>query len=133
MTTTEQPQPIRRLVILLSAARPQQADTCVMPFVYAATAAAMEVEVEIHFTGPAVRLLVAGVASAIPAGAGLQKTIYDHMQDAAQFGVRFLACSMALQAYVGAHETRIAEFSGVAGAATLVMRCLDPQWRLMNF
>ena len=125
--------PLKKLVILLHAARPDQPDTCEMPFVYAMTAAAMEVEVEMHFTGRSVRLLIDGVARGIPTGAQKQRTLYDNMRDAAQLGVRFLACSMALQEHVGADEVKIAEFGGVAGAATLIMRSLDPEWRMLNF
>ena len=133
MSATDQPRLARKLAILLWAARPEQPELCIMPFVYAATAAAMEVEVEMHFTGPAVRLLVAGQAACIyPSGQQL-KPIYDYMQDAAQLGVRFLGCSLALHQYVGPDETKIAEFSGVARAATFIMRSLDPEWRILSF
>jgi predicted peroxiredoxin len=126
-------QPGKKLALLLHAARPDQGETCLMPFVYAMTAAAMDVEVEMHFTGQSVRLLVDGVACNIPTANGPHNTLYDSMQQAAQLGVRFIACSMALQAHVGAHETRIAEFGGVAGAASLILRSLDPEWRLLQF
>jgi len=40
---------------------------------------------------------------------------------------------MALREYLTAEDTKIAEFSGTAGAATFIMRNLDPEWRVMVF
>lgn len=132
MTDTDQTRPARKLAILLCAATPDRPESCLMPFVYAATAAAMEVEVEIHFTGSAARLLVAGSAAAIRCGAE-GKSLYEHMQRAARHGVRFLGCSMALSEHLAPHEAKIPEFSGAAGAATVVLRSLDPEWRVLSF
>lgn len=105
----------------------------VMPFVYAAVAAAMDCEVEVHFTGPSVRLLADGVAAGLDPQRADGKSIYRLMQEAAQQGARFLGCSMALSERLGADEARIAEFSGTAGAAAFIMRSLDPEWRSMFF
>ena len=133
MSTDLAPPVAKNLLILLWAATPDQPDLCAMPFVYAATAAAMELGVEIHFTGPSVRLLVDGVAAGIAVSEQPDKTLYDTMQTAALHGARFVACSMALREHTQAHEAKIAEFSGVAGAATVVMRSLDPEWRTLTF
>ena len=103
-----------------------------MPFVYAAVAAAMDCEVELHLTGSSVRLLVDGIAAGLHPKAG-EKSIYAYMQDAAGHGARFLGCSLALRDYLAPDETKIAEFSGTAGAATFIMRTLDPEWRVMYF
>lgn len=124
---------IRKLAILLSMATPAQPELCVMPFVYAAVAGAMECEVEIHFSGAAVRLLVQGVAAGLNDGNEDGKSLYDHMQEAARQGVRFIGCSMALKQHVCADELKIAEFSGTAGAASFIMRTLDPEWRVLSF
>ena len=125
--------PNKKLAILLSMVSPEQPDFCVMPFVYAAVAAAMENEVEVYFTGPGIRLLVAGVASGLRSGKDDNKTIYDHMQEAARHGARFIGCSLALKQRVSAEESMVAEFSSAAGAATIVMRSLDPEWRVLCF
>jgi predicted peroxiredoxin len=126
-------QRANKLALVLCAATPERPETCVMPFVYAATAAAMEVEVEIHFTGRAVRLLAEGCAAALRPDVGGGKSLYEHMRAASGQGVRFFGCSMALEAYLGAGEPRIAEFAGAAGAATVIMRSLDPEWRVLSF
>ena len=123
----------KKLVILIAVATPGRPELCVMPFVYAAVAAAMECEVEVHFTSRAIRLLVAGVAADLRVGEDDGKAVYEHMQEAARQGVRFIGCSMALKQYVAPDELKIPEFSGTAGAATLVMRSLDPEWRVLCF
>lgn len=130
---TALPQTVSKLVILLWAATPERPDLYVMPFVYAAVAAAMDCEVEVHFTGPSVRLLIEGVAAALDTQRANGKSIYHFMQEAAAQGVRFLGCSMALNEHTAADEPKIAEFSGTAGAATFIMRSLDPEWRSLSF
>lgn len=133
MSTDPAPPVAKNLLILLWAATPERPDLCAMPFIYAATAAAMELGVEVHFTGPSVRLLMEGVAAGIRVSAQSDTSLYDTMQTAAQHGARFVACSMALREHTQAHEAKITEFSGVAGAATVVMRSLDPEWRTLTF
>ncbi len=122
-----------KLALLLWATTPDRPELCSMPFVYAAVAAAMDCEVEIHFTGPSVRLLVEGVAANLRSEPVNTKSVYSFMQDAAEHGARFLGCSMALREYLTDEDRKIAEFSGTAGAATFIMRNLDPEWRVMVF
>jgi predicted peroxiredoxin len=122
-----------KLAILLWAATPQHPELCTMPFVYAAVAAAMDCEVEVHFTGSSVKLLAEGVAAGIAPAGATARTIYDFMQEAAGQGARFLGCSMALKEHLAAGQKMIPEFSGAAGAATFIMRSLDPEWRVMTF
>ena len=55
----------KKLAILLWSATPERPQLCATPFVHAAAAAAFDCEVEIHFAGPTVRLLVAGVADGL--------------------------------------------------------------------
>lgn len=122
-----------KLAILLWATTPDRPELCRMPFVYAAVAAAMDCEVELHFTGASVRLLIEGVAAKLHSGPDDKKSVYSLMQDAAEHGARFLGCSMALREYLADEDTKISEFSGAAGAATFIMRNLDPEWRVMVF
>jgi hypothetical protein len=122
-----------RLAILLWAADPDAPQLCATPFFQAAAAAAMDAEVEVHFSSRSVLLLAHGVAARLYAGGDRDKTIYDHMQQAARLGARFLACSDALEAH-GIERTRLVpEVSGVAGAAAFLGRVLDPDWATLVF
>ncbi|HEY7240752.1 MAG TPA: hypothetical protein VH600_16375 [Burkholderiales bacterium] len=99
-------------------------DAVAPPFVYAAAAAAMDAEVEIHFSGRTVRLLVADAQN---------REIKVYMKEVAAEGVRFLGCSTALKRHVREGEKMVAEFAGAAGAATYAQRALDPEWRTLVF
>lgn len=122
-----------RLAILLWSVDIDRPDLAAAPFVYAAAAAALDAEVEIHFAGRSVRLLVAGEAAGRTPAARGQRSLLAFMQDAARGGTRFLACSMAWAEYVREGETAIAEFSGQAGATAFVARSLDPAWQTLVF
>lgn len=123
----------RRLAILLWSASPDRPELCATPFVHATAAAALDCEVEIHFTGPAARLLVAGVADSLYPGPGDKKSVHVFMREAANLGVRFIGCCMALAAQVQEGETTIPEYQGTATATEFVMRALDPEWATLVF
>ncbi len=122
-----------KLAILLWATSPERPELCAAPFVHAAAAAAMDCEVEIHFTARSVRLLVAGVAANLYAGVGTDKSIYQFMQEAAQQGVAFYACSMASREGLEPGESLVPELRGTVGSATFVARAVDPAWSTLVF
>ena len=122
-----------RLAILVWAATPERPELCATPFVHATAAAALDVEVEIHFAGRAARLLVAGVAEGIRPTPGEAKTAYAYMREAAFLGVRFVGCCMALAGNTTEGETYIPEYQGTATATQWVQRCLDPQWATLVY
>lgn len=123
----------QKLAILLWAASPQRPDLCATPFVHAAAAAAFDCEVEIHFAGPAVRLLVAGVAESLRPWPGLETSVYQMMRQATNLDVKLVACAMAMGALVADDEALIPEYGGTAGASAFVARALDPEWATLVF
>ncbi len=122
-----------KLAILLWSATPERPQLCATPFVHAAAAAAFDCEVEIHFAGPAVRLLVAGVAESLRPWPGVDTSIYQMMRQAANLDVSFRACAMAMGALVGPDEALIPEYSGTVAASVFVQRALDPEWATLVF
>jgi hypothetical protein len=122
-----------KLAILLWAATPERPELCATPFVHATAAAALDCEVEIHFSGRATRLLVAGEAERLFAAAGGSKSIYAFMREAANLGVRFIGCAMALQANIAPGEGYIPEYATTASATDFVLRALDPEWATLVF
>ena len=122
---------MNRLAILLWAATPEQPDLCAAPFVYAAAAAALDCEVEVHFAGPSVKLLVPGFAERAVTSGG--KDIYAFMIEASSLGVRFFACSMAAGQHIPDETAMIPELSAAAGATAFVARVIDPDWRTLVF
>lgn len=122
-----------KLAILLSTLSSERPETLAAPFYYAAVAAALDCEVEIHFAGASVRLLLADVAAQLHARPGEAKSIHAHMQEAAALGVRLLGCAVALREHRLAPPVMIPEFAGTASATDFVMRTLDPEWATMVF
>ncbi|MGZ5147223.1 MAG: DsrE family protein [Burkholderiales bacterium] len=122
-----------KLAILLWVTSSDTPHLCAAPFMYAASAAAMDAEVEIHFAGKSVELLLEGVASKIATSEAETRPIYAFMQDAAGAGVKFLACSHSIAAHLQGQRDFIPEFSDIAGAASFVARVLDPDWTVLSF
>jgi len=122
-----------RLAILLWATDPDEPQRCATPFFHAAAAAAMDGEVEVHFSSRSVLLLVNGVASHLHADGKREMSIYDHMQQATRLGAKFLACSDALDAQGVVRAALVPEVAGVAGAAAFLGRVLDPEWATLVF
>lgn len=120
-----------KLALLAWSVSAGAADLAAAPFVYATAAAALDAEVEIHFAGPAVKLLVAGVAEEALTSGG--KSLYAFMRESANLGVRFLACSMAVSRHLAEGQTLIPEVSGEAGASAFVARTLAPDWSTLVF
>lgn len=122
-----------KLAILLWAATPERSELCATPFVHATAAAALDCEVEIHFTGRATRLLITGEAERLFASAERSKSIYAFMREAANLGVRFIGCGMALQAHTREGEAYIPEYAATASATDFVLRALDSDWATLVF
>lgn len=122
-----------KLALLMWAATAERPELCVTPLIHALAARALDCEVEIHFAGPAVRLLVNGVADGLFATSDQEKSIGEFLRELAAENVRLLNCSMAKAAWITADENLIPECSGAAGATAFVARTLDPAWRTLVF
>lgn len=123
----------QKLAILLWGATIDRPQLCATPFVHAAAAAAFDCEVEIHFAGPTVRLLVEGVAVSLSPWPNSEVSIYAMMRQASNLDVKFLACAMAINALVGKEERLIPEYAGTSAANAFVARTLDPEWATLVY
>lgn len=123
----------QKLAILLWGTTIDRPQLCATPFVHATAAAAFDCEVEIHFAGPTVRLLVEGVAASLYPWSDSTVSIHDMMRQAANLDVNFLACAMAMNALIGKHEALIPEYTNTAAASLFVQRTLDPEWATLTY
>lgn len=123
----------KKLAILLWATTIERPQLCATPFVHAAAAAAFDCDVEIHFAGPTVRLLVAGVADSLRPWPEAETSIYQMMRQATNLGVRLNACAMAMGALVAKDEVLIPEYAGTIAASAFVARALDPEWATLVY
>lgn len=120
------------LALLLWAATPERPELAATPLVHALAARALDAEVEIHFAGPAVRLLVEGVAAGLYPTPAREKSLLAFIEEAAEAGARLYACGMARAGFVAEGERLIAP-ARHAGATAFVARSLDPAWRTLVF
>lgn len=95
------------------------------PFFQASVAAAMDMEVEIHFAARTTRLLVKGFAETLYPGESREKSIYGFMQDAHEAGVKFYACAGAAVTHHLNEENAIPEMDGVRGVAAFLSAAGD--------
>lgn len=129
------PKTASRLVIVLWSCgpdRPGGAMLAAAPFVYALTARALEVEVEMHFTSSAVRWLIDGEAEQAYTDRQRSKTVADFIGEALAAGVRLYACGMALAEHQREGETLR---DGVlrAGTASVIAATQDGATHTMVF
>ncbi len=121
------------IAILLWATEPERPALLATPFLHAAAAAALELPVEMYFTARSVHLLVPGVAASLRAAPQATRTVHDAMQEAHAQGVRFFACTDALEAQGLRGQPLIAEGTGHGGAVQFMARAADPRWRALVF
>jgi uncharacterized protein len=110
-------QPANRVIIVVWSCgpdNPRGAMLAAAPFVYALSARALDLEVEMHFTSSSVRWLFEGIAKDAHTDQAKSKTVLDFIREAQEAGVKLFACAMAL----GEHrrgEALIAEVESVDG------------------
>lgn len=112
---------ITRLIIVVNDV---DARGAAAPLRYAATAAAMDVAVEVHCVGASAAWLKEGAADA---------ALLALIRQAAEQGAQLFACPQALAACGVAADALIAEVDGLRGAASLLAAGLAPDARFMNF
>ena len=122
MNTSSDPPPNTTLLVVLSS---DSAEAARLALRYAATAAAMDVPVEMHVVSAgAVRWLAHGAASA---------ALLTQIRQARDLGMGLFACPAALAEQGLSTEQLIPEVEGVRGAASLVSAAMAPNARILSF
>jgi predicted peroxiredoxin len=125
------------LAILMWSADADRPHLLGTPFAVAASAAALELPVELYFTARSVRLLLPGVAAGLRASQAEPlpqgRTVLDAMLESLAHGARFYACSDALAAQGLALEMLMPACSGHGGALQFAARAGDRRWRALVF
>ena len=124
---------MKKLIIQLWQTSPDQPQLAATPFMLAASAAAMEAEVELHALGASVELFVrdnpAGERLVPPLGRALGA----YVDDALRAGARVYACSTAMRDRGLYPERMIDGFSDVLGMVTMLERCLAADVCVLTF
>jgi predicted peroxiredoxin len=118
---------------MLWSCEPEQPHRLPAPFLCASVAAAMDMPVELYFTGRSVHLLRPGVALGLKGDPLATRTIYDVMQETAEHGALFMACTEALRLHGLLDAPLIPECVGRGGLVQFMARAADPAWRTLVF
>jgi predicted peroxiredoxin len=125
----------QRIVIVLWSCGPDRPGGPVLaaaPFVYALTARALDLDVEMHFTSSTVRWLVEGVADVAHTDAAATHTVGQYLREVRSAGISLHACTMALAEHRRADE-RLVEGVRMAGAATVIGAAVHDDCRTLVF
>lgn len=122
-----------RLLIVLVNTDPRNPEELGAPFYHAATAAAMDIEVDVVCTATAGRLMRRGVAEALHVKAGSGKSVHDWIRDAHELGARFWACPANLELFGMAESELIPECSGLMGAATMLGIVMEDGTKVLTY
>ncbi len=121
-----------QLAILICTASAERPELYSTPLVHALAARALDARVEIHFAGPAVRLLADGVADTLYPTAAREKSIGEFLREVIAEDIPLFACGMASAGWIAENETLIPQ-ARAAGATAFVARALDPAWRTLIY
>lgn len=113
-----------RLVVVVNGGSTQSVQDLAVPLRYAASAAAMDVQVELHAVGPSVAWLRRGAADA---------ALLTRLRTAVELGVDIFVCPQALADQGMRFEDLTDEVLEVRGAASLLHAGLAPGARLLSF
>lgn len=123
----------RRLVIVLVNTDPRNPEELGAPFYHAATAAAMDFDVDVVCTATAGKLMRKGVAEALYVKAGSTMSVYDWIKQAHENGARFWACPANLDLFDMKTEDLIPECSGLMGAATMIGAIMEDSTQVLSY
>jgi predicted peroxiredoxin len=111
-----------KLLIIIANADLSNGDEVLTPLVQATIAAAMEYEVEVLFTGAAGKLAMRDVAKFIQLRGADNKSVLDVMREAKSVGVKFKACTPAIELW---GDDVIDEIDETVGGAYVITETMD--------
>lgn len=123
----------KRLFIVLVNTDPRNPEELGAPFYHAATAAAMDYEVDVVCTATAGKLMRKGVAEALRVKAGSPMTVHDWIRQAHDNGARFWACPANLGLFDMTTDDLIAECSGLMGAAKMIETIMSDEAKVLTY
>lgn len=103
------------------------------PFMIAASAAAMDVEVSIHALGASVELFQQSNSARHAPVAPLERPLSAYVEDALRSGVQLALCSTAMRDRGLTPADMIAEAQDVIGMVTMLEVSLDPNCKVLVY
>jgi predicted peroxiredoxin len=111
-----------KLLIIMANSQPDNVKQLISPLSQAMTAAAMEFDVEMVFTGNAGAIVKNGQAEKLALPTDPQRNVYHLIQEAHAAGVKFKVCTTDLEVW---GDDLIPEVSETVGGAYLISEAMD--------
>lgn len=124
---------MRRLIIQLWQTSPEHPQLAATPFMLAASAAAMDLDVELHALGASVELFVRDNPMRQRLVLPLGRALSAYVEDALRAGARAYACSTAMRDRGLNASEMIDGFSEVLGMVALLERSLAKDVSVLTF
>lgn len=124
---------MKKLIIQLWQTTPAQPQLAATPFMLAAAAAAMDMDVEVHALGASVELFVRDNPSRENPVPPLGRPLGAYVEDALRAGARLYACSTAMRDRGLYPERMIEGFDGIVGMVSMLERCTEPGVTVLTF
>lgn len=102
-------------------------------FVSVQAMAALDLQVELYFTGHSVQLLQKEYQTQLIGYADSRKDLAHYLRETTALGVRLLACAQALH-HLGLSPSDLsAHCAGLGGVVQFAARCAEPGWQALVF
>ena len=88
---------MKHLIIQLWQASPEKPDLATIPFLMASTAAALDIDVQVHMIGASVEMFVKNNERRHQTIPPMNRRLSDFIDDAIRTGVKFYPCSTAMR------------------------------------
>lgn len=121
------------MAILVWSAQLDSPERCATVFLTAQACAALEMPVELFFTGASVELLLTRHGVALLGYGSQKKSLQDYLSDTTQCGVKMYACSQALHHMSLTRGELSTSCAGVAGVVQFAARCAQGNWQSLIF
>jgi predicted peroxiredoxin len=123
----------KTVIIQLWQASTQAPQLAATPFFFAAAAAAMDMDVEIHALGASVELFIQDNPARHQTIPPMNRRLSDFIDDAIRAGAKIHACSTAMRDRQLVKEDMIAEFGEIIGMVTMLDRATGDGVTVMTF
>ncbi|MFM8609798.1 MAG: DsrE family protein [Burkholderiaceae bacterium] len=126
------PAPRRGTAILVWAADLAQPERCATLFMTAQACRALDLQVELYFTGPAVRLLLREEQSQRVGYGSDAQPLSHHLAETQRSGAQVVVCSQALH-HLQIDRAALVDGCAAGGVVQFAARCADRDWATLVF
>ena len=124
---------MKHLIIQLWQAGPEKPDLATIPFLMASTAAALDIDVQVHMIGASVEMFVKNNERRHQTIPPMNRRLSDFIDDAMRTGVKFYPCSTAMRDRSLQLSDLIDGVGEIIGMVTMLDRATQDNTTVLTF